>query len=119
MEYPVSNHPEMDRIEVLSFAPHPYIDGPVPVAVVPRWWYTTDERTMDRLTFLPDYAYQGEAIVVGMRAAWEGGEMVLCADRATGEYFRRIRTGPDEYLGRVFAPAPPPVGTWSAEHPQP
>lgn len=109
---------ELERIETRPLWPNPYIDsGPVPVAVVPRWWFTTDERTMGRLRFLPDYAYQGEAIVVGMRVAWEGGEMELCADRATGEYFRRIRTGPDEYLGRVFAPAPPPVGLWSGEGP--
>lgn len=93
-----------------------YDSGPVPVAVVPRWWFTTDKRTMDRLTFLPDYAYQGDAIVVGMRVAWEGGEMELCADHITGEYFRRSAHHGRTY-GRVFAPAPPPVGLWSGEGP--
>jgi len=108
---------ELERIEVRPLWPNPYIDSdPVPVAVVPRWWFTTDKRTMDRLTFLPDYAYQGEAIVVGMRVVWEGGEMELCADRASGEYFRKGAYHGAPY-GRVFAPAPPPIGLWSGEGP--
>lgn len=111
----MSEPTELERFNQ-PFSPDPFAD-PVPVAVVPRWWTTTDKRTMDRLTFLPDYVYQGDPIVVGMRVVWEGGEMELCADHITGEYFRRIRTGPDEYLGRVFAPAPPPIGLWSGEGP--
>ena len=98
----------------------PILQGPEPVPVRPRWWYTTDGPTLARITFLPDYEPRdGDMVIVGMRAAWDGGEMDLVCDRLTGEYFRKVREmhSTTEY-GKVFAPAPPPVGLWSGEQPQ-
>src|SRR3954469_8021683 len=98
-------------------APKWYLDEidelwtPEPVPVVPRWWYTTDATTLARITFLPDYEPQdGNMVIVGMRASWEGGEMPLCCDVRTGLYYRKVRDyhAQMEY-GKVFAPAPPPV----------
>lgn len=92
--------------------------GPTPVAVVPRWWYTTDTRTLDRIRFLPDYEpLHGDMVVVGMRATWDEVDMRLCCDHATGTYFRKYRTPNGTVYGQVFAPAPPPIGTWSGELP--
>lgn len=93
---------------------------PVPDAlpVRPRWWVTTDQATMDRITFLPDYTpFEGDMVVVGMRAAWQGGDVPLSCDPANGEYFRKWTTEDGTTYGRVFAPAPPPIGLWSGEWP--
>ncbi len=91
---------------------------PDAVPVVPRWWVTTDPATIKRFTFLPDYApFEGDMVVVGMRAAWDGGDIPLSCDPADGLYFRKGRTADGTMYGRVFAPAPPPVGLWSGEWP--
>ena len=111
----MSEPSELERIEVRPLWPNPYMNDHA-VSIMPRWWFTTDKRTMARLRFLPEYEYRGEAIVVGMYAAWEGGEMGLACDQVTGEYFRKGEYHGAPY-GRVFAPAPPPVGTWSGEGP--
>lgn len=106
-------------------APKWYLDeidelwAPEPVPVRPRWWYTTDGPTLARITFLPDYEPQdGNMVVVGMRASWESGEMPLCCETRTGLYFRKVRDYHTAEYGKVFAPAPPPVGIWSGELPQ-
>lgn len=92
--------------------------GPAPVPTVPRWWYTTDDDTLYRIRFLPDYEpLNGDMVVVGMRAAWGDSEMDLCCDRETGTYFRKDVTSTGTVYGKVFAPAPPPIGTWSGECP--
>jgi hypothetical protein len=110
---------ERDMSVYIGFAPDP-------VPTMPRWWYTTDAASLARITFLPDYEPRdGEMVIVGMRAAWDGGDMDLVCDHLTGEYFRKVRrvhiTHADrtntEY-GKVFAPAPPPVGLWTGEQPQ-
>jgi hypothetical protein len=96
------------------------VEAHAPVEVVPRWWFCTDAATLARITFLPDYqAFQGNMIVTGMRASWGAETMPLCCDPGTGEYFRREVMGKDLIMaGRVFAPAPPPIGLWSGEPPE-
>jgi hypothetical protein len=90
------------------------------IPVAPRWWFCTDAMTLARLRFLPDYAWHGDPdhpIVVGMRAAWDCDTMPLACDAFSGEYFRKELTSGGAVYGRVFSPAPPPIGLWSGEPP--
>jgi hypothetical protein len=113
-------------VDLVAATPRTFVDlvdaveAHAPVEVVPRWWFCTEPATLARITFLPDYeAFQGNMIVTGMRATWGAATMPLCCDPGTGEYFRREVMGTDLIMaGRVFAPAPPPIGLWSGEPPE-
>lgn len=92
------------------------------IPVFCRWWFCVDPATLARITFLPDLSCVNEVtITVGMRAVWgtwSSETMELYADPSSGEFFRRERTPDGRIYGRVFAPAPPLIGFWSAEPPQ-